>query len=192
MYERGTRAGQLTDRQERGIGFPECNDPATVDSIIRQRIPGIRPRDLATVRKRQPCRYAPRNRPLHVLPNLRRFSNTDKHRTLEVLYGLPTGGMMQITEQRDCEVPTKTRKAPTVPLQVGTEVGVIHAIKTGPHPEIDVEVTLSVQPAIHPRITVIAWMDKTRTWVASLLLALQRPAPTDRLVAIGVPRHLIP
>ena len=191
MYQRGSKAGQLTDRQERGIGFPIVDDPAVVDAGIVERIPGIRPTDLAKVRWCQPSRNAPRNRSMHCFTALQEFSNADKHRAIQPLFILPTYGRIQVVNAQHCEIPTLTRRGITKPFQVGTEIGIVRARKKGPEPKADVQMTFTAKPAIHPRITVESWLAKTRAFTADFLCRLA-PAPRDALVASDVPAALIP
>lgn len=176
-------SGKLTDKQEGSVYFPICHQRMAFNGEIRiptnanscPKLPGVRRADSAKVRAHQPYLHGVRNRPRHYLALLNNINNGDKHRTVQLIWAQPLGASVEVTNQRDCVVPTRTNRLTGDPLKVDAEIAFVHARKTGPNPEIEVETGVYAEPCVHHRISVETWLDQAKRSVAQLLWQFSDP-----------------
>jgi hypothetical protein len=184
LVARGRRAGSLTESQESRVAFPLAKERKDFNSAINNRLPGARHADIALVRRYQPYR---RGKTLyrHALAVLATLSNLDKHREIQPVWVIPTGGTYEVTDVTDCVVTRTPKLAQTRPLQVGTEITRIYVRKTGPDPDIQVYFELSGIPALNERLGLQEWLDQTRGYIVTLLQELGDP-PLEEMLGLGL------
>jgi hypothetical protein len=180
LVERGkSPPSTLKPRQQRSIAFPIARDNSLFNESLRSLLPGVRRADIAKVRRFQPYNRGQRRRPFQCLSILAWFNNLDKHRTIQPVYGLPVNARHKRVEAHDCIVRRGGFRGRSVPLEVGAEIGTLRVKKTGPHPQLDMEISLTAEITLENRVAVIEWMNVTRVWISALLKtfddASQRP-----------------
>jgi hypothetical protein len=179
-----TPPANLARKDQRGIGFPVCKYAKEFKGSHPRMLPGARRADLARLRRYQPYQRAVSRQHLHCLTMLSAINNGNKHRTVQPVWAMPMTAEYEITDQRDCEVPTQLGRAFRNPLQVGVELGFLHARKRGPHPEIEVKAELTAEPFVEHFVMVKQWLYISKGWIFLLLLEFSRPP--DQLLEIGI------
>ncbi|MEX2538218.1 MAG: hypothetical protein WD646_06165 [Actinomycetota bacterium] len=180
LVHRGSRAGRLTAPEMRRVYFPVSKDRLAFNNEIVTMLPGVRRSDITIVRKHQPHTTGSRSA-LHSFTLLVAMSNEDKHRAIKPIWVIPTGATVSINAERDCVV-TRIGRPFSDPIQVGCELVNFYVRKTGPDPDIDVELDLMGQPSIDLRITVLEWLDKCTAATGRLLSEFAPPpAEIDKL-----------
>jgi hypothetical protein len=176
LVEAGKRPPDtLTEKQQRQVAFPIAKDAREFSKNVDRNLPGVRRADLAILRRYQPYCRGPSKARFQCLTILAWMNNIDKHRDLQPVHSLPTGGTSKVLQMSDCERTTRTTRARSYPLQDGAEVCTIPVRKTGPNPELDVEVQLTTQPSLDNRVPVGVWLTNTFVWINSLLADFAQP-----------------
>lgn len=176
LVTRGTSPPDTLTRQQKEvvqfpIGFSESHYGTQRD----KRLPGVLPADEAIIRAHQPYHGTKEQRRYHVFAVLHELSNEDKHRKVWPLRVLPDAGNARVLGANDCEVIGSKGQARRVPLEEGAEVMRVAVRPTGPHPDVDVDVSISVVPAIHETLTVYEWLERIEGFVMRLLTRFAEP-----------------
>lgn len=184
LVNRGTSPPSLLNAQQaKGVYFPICDDRTTFEAELRTptgpkdrpKLPGIRYRDAAKVRRRQPYHYAPRTRPRHYLPVLGALNNRDKHRTVQPTWFHATRLDVEITRMQDCVVPSLGWSRRRGPLEINKEIAFIRARKRGSNPHLEVQTRVTSEPGIEDRIGVRTWIVQCAVFTALLLREFSAP-----------------
>lgn len=184
MVERGeSPPATLSKKKQRRVAFPIAFDETWFDDSLQRMLPGVSSADIALVRRVQPYHASARKRRTRSLAVLGALDNLDKHRTVQPVLTWPTGGRIEVTEERDCIVRESGQiRGKGNALEVGTEIGLIRARKTGPHPHIEVDPDLSGQPSVYERILLGKWIPTIRDGIRDVLLTLgDAPAEIESL-----------
>jgi hypothetical protein len=174
----------LTARQQGNIYFPICSDRKVFTASLNGKLPGATRADIAIIRSYQPCQSDQRRRGNHVLTILTTINNGDKHRTLHPVWSVPLDAQYELTDQRDCVVPTQLGRAFRAPLEVDMELNFVTAKKMGPKPQIEVNAGMTFKPSVENLILVETWLHVAKQWI--FLLLRQFSAPPDELLSIGL------
>jgi hypothetical protein len=124
----------LTPRQRKGVYFPINDDRRQFNGELPVKLPGVRRSDIAKVRRHQPYRNGPRNRPRHALVLLAAINNDDKHRTIQPIWAHPTLVKLEITDGRYCYIPSQTIHGRPEPLEVDKEFTFLPRRRKGTNP----------------------------------------------------------
>jgi hypothetical protein len=89
---------------------------------------------------------------------LAKVNTSDKHRTIEPVWAFPIHTAIEISESRDCVVPSRNVPSKRGALKVDAELVFIRARKTGPNPHIEVVPHLLAEPAIQEHLLVREWL----------------------------------
>lgn len=172
-----TPPATLTKDAQRGVYFPISDDRRQFKGELPIKLPGVRRADIAKVRAHQPYLHGVRSRPRHYLMLLKDINTGDKHRTVQPIWSQPVGAFVEVTDRRDCVAPTRTSRLRACPLEMGTEITLLHARKTGPNPHIEVETGVSAEACLNHLVSVETWLDEAKRSVARLLLQFSHPPP---------------
>jgi hypothetical protein len=167
----------LTKAQQRAVYFPINDDRRQFNGELKVKLPGARRADIAKIRAHQPYKKGPLVRPRHYLTLMKNINDGDKHRTIQPIWVQPIQAWVEVTDQRDCVVPKRMNKLRPNPLKVGAEITFLHARKTGPNPEIDVQTGIYAQPCVEHSVSVETWLDITKKSLALLLSQFSEPSP---------------
>jgi len=183
VVHRGKLAERLTKRQERNIYFPIASTKDEFDAGLLK-LPGIRVADRAVVRRYQPYVRGKTNLPLHCLTPLDSLTRDDKHRTISPLWAFPESGRLEYGEPHDCTITWIPTRAQGVILEPGAELHRIYVRKTGPNPDVYMEVHLTAQPTINRRTTLTNWMQTIMNHTGAMLREFADP-PED-IATLGI------
>ncbi|HSZ06554.1 MAG TPA: hypothetical protein VK778_15305 [Solirubrobacteraceae bacterium] len=173
-----TPPDKLTKDEQRAVYFPIVGTTwRQFDGELPSKLPGVRRADVAKIRAHQPYKKGARARPRHYLTLMKEINDGDKHRTIQPIWVQPVKAWVEVTDQRDCVVPTRTNRLRPNPLKVGAEITFLHARKTGPNPEIDVEAGILAEPCVQRQVSVETWLSITKKSVAQLLMQFSEPPP---------------
>jgi hypothetical protein len=168
--------GKLKKRQEKAVYFPICEDRRDFNGSLPVKLPGVRRADLAKVRRHQPYRNGPRVRPFHQLVMLAAVNSGDKHRTVQPAWAEPHEIRINIAKERDCIVRDwKMRHVRKVPLEAGAELAYLAARKTGPDPQIQVQLKVIAEPCIGNHFTFKQWATATAARLSVILSQFAEP-----------------
>lgn len=177
-----TPPSTLKPGQQTVITFPICRtrkafDAALVDTQKHpSRLPGLRARDLALVRRYQPYRRGEaRGAGQHPLWLLSRFNNLDKHRHVAPLWGVPRFAKFYISEWDGCDLTFKDRPVRSRPLEVGAEVRTVRVRKTGPKPEMKIQGDFTAHVCTNDGTPVLELFDDCRILIDRLLSKCAEP-----------------
>jgi hypothetical protein len=165
----------LTKAQRKAVYFPISADRKQFNGELKVKLPGVRRADISKIRPHQPYNKGPRVRPRHYLVLLKEINDGDKHRTIQPIWIQPVRARIEIMDQRDCAVPKRRKLLRPNPLKVGAEVTFLHARKTGPNPEIDVESSVLAEPCVERMVSVETWLDITKKSLTILLAQFSHP-----------------
>jgi hypothetical protein len=192
-------SGRLTKRQENAIYFPICQNRAEFNAAIRLpptpksllKLPGIRRADSAKLRRHQPYRHGPGMRPFHPLTMLANVNTGDKHRTIQPVWIEPAVIQVQVSKERSCVIGSLgARRWRKKPLKPGTELAYIPARRTGPEPQIEVQVKVAAEPSIGRHITVQEWGARIAARLSIILLGFSEP-PQELIESIADVTRLV-
>jgi len=141
------------------------------------------------MRRHQPYHYSAKTRLRHPLSLLVSINNGDKHRTIQPLWTFPTKVDTEITDTRDCDLrlPEHVRRSAKV-LEVGTEIAFVRARKTGPNPELEMQLTVAAEPAMEQQVSVRDWHALCGILIFKMLREFSdQPPGIDEIGAILVP-----
>jgi hypothetical protein len=177
-------SGKLTKRQENAVYFPICKDRQEFNSEIRLpsakarlKLPGVRRADSAKVRRHQPYRHGPRERAKLALVTLASINSGDKHRTIQPIWIEPAVIGMHVEESRDCDIRNlRTNRWRKRPLEVGTELALIPARRTGPDPQVQMQVNVTAELSVGKRVTLEEWGARTAAVVGMVLADFSEPS----------------
>lgn len=176
---------QLTEYQQRSVVFPiEPNRQAFAKNVTRK-LPGARRADIAIVRRYQPYLRGPSRASWQCLSILQTINNRDKHQEIRPVLRAPSVLAYTVTSAQDCKVSNVHRVGRAATMEVGTELGLIPVKRTGPNPELKVNVTVSALVCLENRVTVDQWIQNTRAWIADLLNQFSGPPPSVVAVLPG-------
>jgi hypothetical protein len=181
---RGRRSGKLTKGQENAVYFPISQNRADFNAQIvmpagpksRPKLPGIRRADAAKVRAHQPYHQGARTRPIHVLTMLASINTGDKHRTTQPLWVDPSTIQIHVQRAQDCEIralPSGRWRKRT--LEPDTELIRVAARRTGPNPQLEVQVNLIAHPSIGKRVSIEEWGTRTPAFLIRVLTDFSDP-----------------
>lgn len=122
----------------------------------------------------------------HVFTVLQDLSNYDKHRTLQPVVAVPERIEFTDVEPADCIVRRVSTKGFQGTLEPGAELARIYVKKTGPNPRIDLQPHFSFVPAIHARLTLVDFLQRT-TNATNLLLREFAEPPKSAEALLGGP-----
>jgi hypothetical protein len=171
-------SGKLTKGQENAVYFPISQNRADFNAQIvvppgpksRPKLPGVRRTDAAKVRAHQPYHQGAQKRPIHVLTMLAGINTGDKHRTTQPLWVDPSMIHLHVQRAEDCEVRAvasgRWRKRI---LEPDTELIRVAARRTGPNPQLEVQVNLIAQPSIGKRVSIEEWGTRTPAFLVRVL-----------------------
>jgi len=185
LVSRGrTPPAKLTNRQKKAVYFPIYKERAEFNGRVPAQLPGVRRADLAKVRRYQPYHHGPGARPRHALSLLASINAGDKHRTIPPLWAVSVETGMKITQRRDCVI-TGTHPGGTAePLEVDAEIAFLHARKTGPDPEIQMELLITPEPTLDNILGVREWDQALCALILSLLFEFS-PQPERAIREVG-------
>ena len=176
---RGDRPpAMLDERRQRVVSFPVCDERVDFENSLIDRgnryarLPGIKARDRAVVRKAQPYRHGKTKRPYHSLLILTTFNNVDKHRTLQPVIFLPERLAYEVTDHGDCLIRHMPSQARRKVLQVGAELTRFPVKRIGPDPYMKVEYQLATVPALHETLSLEEWLTQTSKLIGAFLAVL--------------------
>jgi hypothetical protein len=182
----------LNDRQEKSVYFPIYEDRSRYNASLSGKLPGVRRADLAKVRRHQPYHQGARSRPIHVLVMLANINSGDKHRTIQPIWVEPSAIRLHISKSQDCKVgELRTNRWRKKPLETHTQLAFIPARRTGPDPQIQVQVNVTAEPSVGSRVTFQEWGTRTAAFLSVVLAEFSDPpqkliepiADVGRLVA---------
>jgi hypothetical protein len=185
LVSRGrTPPAKLTKRQEKAVYFPIYKERAEFNGRVPAQLPGVRRADLAKVRRYQPYHQGRRVRDRHALSLLATINAGDKHRTIQPLWAVSIETGMKITQRRDCVITGTLPGGTAEPLEVDAEIAFLHARKTGPNPEIQMELMITPEPTLDNILGVRDWESSISALVMALLLELSIQ-PKDAIREVG-------
>jgi hypothetical protein len=184
VVQRG-RTPNLNDRQARGVYFPLASKPEDFKSCLPPNLPGVRRADIAIIRRYQPYARGKRNLKRHAFTPLPKLSSDDKHRTVQPLLMLPTGGGVKVYQPTDCVVTRTPVRARRVRLEIGAEIQRVYVRKTGPNPKMNMEPELIAQPALNKGHWLLDWLTQSISFAGRMLREFAEPP--DALFEIGAP-----
>lgn len=100
--------------------------------------------DRAIIRRYQPYANGRRSIPIHCLTSLPVLNREDKHRVVQPVWTWPTKGTFYAGAPVDCEISRIPTRAKGIVLQPGAEIQRVYVRRTGPNPNLDMKVELSV------------------------------------------------
>jgi hypothetical protein len=178
-----TPPDRLTDEAQRKIYFPVAESRKRFNGGLKTKLPGATRTDIATVRRYQPYHHGRRGRWFAFLI-LVDINAGDKHRTVEPVWAVPVTTEIEVTEERNCVVPTRDNPGKRQPLKVDTELAFVRARKLGPNPEIDVIPHLTAEPMIEGRVFLREWLKLAIGWSHMLLSEFSEPPP--EITGLGI------
>jgi hypothetical protein len=175
---RGTRS--ITKEEEKQIYFPLAKTLGAFNSHI---VPSLlHPSDRRTIRRFQPFWHPARSKPhpvqfvdRHCLSVLKDLNPEDKHRTLRPVWAWPVGGTLFVGQAVDCTVTRIPSRARGIILGAGAELQRVYVKRTGPSPDVYLEVHLTVHPTLDARVTLESWLQQTTFHVGALLSRFSEP-----------------
>jgi hypothetical protein len=185
LYKRG-RTPNLGDRKERNVAFPIQAKREGFNDALDFRLPGVTRADRAIVRRYQPYRPGESRAHRHVFTILQELSNEDKHRAVQRV--IPIAEQIDITNLQafDC-IPRRMRPGGFGgSLEPGAELLRIYVTKTGPNPRIDGQPHFTLVPALHERLSLTEFLEKTAN-ATSLLLREFAEMPPSAAALIDAP-----
>ena len=177
LVQRGSRGATLTPRQEKQVYFPLSTSPQHFRNASKTMLPGVRRADLAVVSRYQPYASAGiRGVHSHILTQLDRLSNADKHRTIQPAVAIPDEATYEVKGLFDCTLTRFRTRAIRVPIKVGTELAWFYVKKTGPNPHVDVKGNLAIYPALSESIFGAEdWLKRMGPFTSRLLSEFSDP-----------------
>ena len=177
LVQRGSRASNLTERQQKQVYFPLATSPTHFRNAARTMLPGVRRADLTLVRRYQPYASAGmRGVPSHIFTQLDRLSNADKHRTIQPAIAIPEEATYELNGAYDCTVTRFGEKALRMPIEVGAELAWFYVRKRGPNPRLDVKGHLHTYPALSGSVFGAEdWLKRMAPFTRNLLSAFADP-----------------
>lgn len=177
LYKRG-RTPKVSERQERAVAFPIYDTREGFNKNLDSKLPGVRRGDRKIVRRYQPYKPGESRAHKHVFTILQDLSNEDKHRAIQRV--IPITEQIGFTnfEAFDC-IPR--RFAPGGfggRLEPGAELLRIYVKKTGPNPRIDGKPHFTLVPALHERLSLTEFLEKTTNATNLLLREFAEPPPS--------------
>jgi hypothetical protein len=178
---RGKR--RMRGRESERIYFPLAATPEAFNNhlVVSQ---FLRRADRTIIRRYQPYVRGKTNVWRHCLTLLPALNREDKHRTTNPIWMVPRGGKLRYGEPRDCSISRIPTKARGIDLQPVAEIQRIFVRKTGPNPELYMEVELSVSPTVDGRIPVVEWLTQTTNHVRDLLRSFAEPP--QEILTLGI------
>lgn len=178
-------SGKLTKGQENAVYFPLCEDRKQFNAEIRVppnakarlKLPGVRRADSAKVRRHQPYHHSARQRAVLALMSLAGINAGDKHRTIQPIWIEPAVIGVDVEQSRDCEIrDLRTNRLRKRPLKVDAELALIPARRTGPDPQVQVQVKVTAELSALERITLEEWGARTSAVVGTVLADFSEPS----------------
>jgi hypothetical protein len=173
----------LSKGQRRQVYFPICKDRDEFNAALSSKLPGATRADIARVRRYQPYHHPSRAR-WSALLQLVEINTSDKHRTIQPVWAIPITTDIEVTYQQDCVLSRRETTGKRKALQVDTELGLVHARKTGPDPHIEVVPHLTAEPAFNEYALLREWLKISIGWIQRLLYEFSEVP--DELGAIGL------
>jgi hypothetical protein len=174
----------LSKRSQRKIYFPVCKDRKEFNGSLSTMLPGATRADIARVRRYQPYKHARGIRAWFAFALLAKINTGDKHRTTEPVWALPIRASIQVSDERDCVVPSRSNPGKREALQVDTELILVRARKTGPNPHIEVIPHVAAEPAIQGHLLIREWLRVTIFWTQKLLREFSETPPQIEHIGI--------
>jgi hypothetical protein len=160
LYKRG-RTPKLPEDKERNIGFPIYSTRDRFNRRLDSTLPGVRRADRAIVRRYQPFTPGESRAERHALTVLQDLSNADKHRVIQPVVAIPQRIDFTYTEATDCIVRRIGPAGFGGKLGPGAKLARFYVKKTGPNPRIDTRPQFHFVPAIHERLTLADFLQRT-------------------------------
>jgi hypothetical protein len=173
----------LPKKAQRLIYFPISKERKEFNDGLSTKLPGATRADIACVRRYQPYHHGRRGRWFAPLI-LAEINAGDKHRTVEPVWAIPVTTEIEVTEERNCVVPSRDNRGKRQALKVDTELALVRARKLGPNPEIDVIPHLTAEPMIEERVFLREWLKIAVRWTHGLLSQFSEPPPG--IVRLGI------
>jgi hypothetical protein len=181
-----TPPGTLSKKAQRRVYFPICKERQDFNGSLPAMLPGARRADIARVRRYQPYQHARGIRAWFSFALLAKINTGDKHRTTEPVWALPLRTAIEVTQMRDCEVPSRNSAGKRRALKVGMELAFVHARKTGPQPHIEAIPHLAAEPMIEEGVLLREWLRVTVFWTEKLLREFSEMPPAIEHVGIDI------
>jgi hypothetical protein len=185
LYKRG-RTPNLSERKERNVGFPIHGTREGFNRALDAKLPGVRRADRAIVRRYQPFTPGESRAERHALTVLRDLSNDDKHRVIQPIVAIPQRIDFPIVEATDCIFRRIGPAGFSGRLEPGAQLARFYVKKTGPKPRIDTRPQFHFVPAIHERLTLADFLQRT-TLATRLVLQEFAEAPPIAVSLLGSP-----
>lgn len=181
-FVRRGKSPNLTNAQAQAVYFPITDSRTHFNKVVASKLPGVRRTDLALVRQVQPYTRG-KTRAQWTFPSvLNRIVNDDKHRQIQGLWMGNHRFSLEVTQARDCVATGFVPRQRQCLIEVGTELGFVHARKDGPNPHIDVKYGLTTYPAFNQSLWLDYWLDVTAVQLAMILSELaQAPQSIESL-----------
>jgi hypothetical protein len=170
------------------VYFPITASRTAFNAALKTKLPGVKLRDTAIVRRHQPYLGGKRRQNLHVLLVLDELSNLDKHRSIQPVLAFPKTASWAIVSTRDCiyrRLAPKTYEGGAI--RPGAELVRFYVKKTGAEPRIEVQPRFAFKPAIRERFPLEEWLHWTARTILELLREFGKPPPSaERMLDAAV------
>jgi hypothetical protein len=168
----------LSKRQERNVGFPIHGTRDGFNKALDSKLPGVRRADRAIVRRYQPYKSGASRAHRHVFTILQELSNYDKHRVIQPVVAIPQRIDFIYTEATDCIVRRIGPGGFGGTLEPGAKLARFYVKKTGPKPRIHTQPQFHLVPAIHERLTLADFLERTMVATRLFLQEFAEPPPS--------------
>jgi hypothetical protein len=184
LYKRGSTPDLPERRSD-----TSASDHGTRDAFnkaLDSKLPGVRRADRAIVRRYQPFKPGESRAHRHAFTVLQELSNDDKHRVIQPVVAIPQRIDFTYTEATDCIVRRIGPDGFAGTLKPGAKLARFYVKKTGPNPRIDTQPQFHLVPAIHERLTLADFLERTMVATRLLLHEFAEP-PASTVALLGTP-----
>ncbi len=185
LYKRGATPN-LPEPRSRNVSFPIHSTREGFNKALDRKLPGVRRGDRAIVRRYQPYLPGESRAHRHVFTVLQEFSNIDKHRAIQSVKPIPHRIDFEDVQLTDCIFRRVGPGGFDGRLEPGAELVRFYVRKTGANPRTVVEPRLSIVPAIHERLTLAEFLERTMTATRLVLSEFADP-PASAVALLDVP-----
>lgn len=177
LYKRG-RTPNLSERRERDVSFPIYGTRETFNKALDSKLPGVRRADRAIVRRYQPYKPGESQADRHVFTFLQELSNEDKHRAIQRVIPITERIEFSNPQAIDCIVRRVAPGGFGGRLEPGAVLLRFYVKKTGPNPRIGGQPHFTLVPALHERLSLTEFLERTMNATNLLLREFAEPPPS--------------